>query len=148
MMAQLGARPGGQISFEQFKQAHMRQQSTGSVAAPASKPPATDPATERELRAAFDQFDLDRSGFISANELKGAMRNMGQVGAAMRSGVELKRDTPRDSCAMGVHHFSGLKRMEGRPGAHHSLLHTHTYPHSLSHTYLSYIHPSRPIGSL
>jgi Ca2+-binding EF-hand superfamily protein len=81
MMAAMGARPGSQISYEQFRQAHMKQQSTGSVAASASKPPAADPAVERELRVAFEQFDLDRSGFISAGELKGVMQQMGQVGA-------------------------------------------------------------------
>ncbi|KAG1666148.1 hypothetical protein FOA52_011559 [Chlamydomonas sp. UWO 241] len=79
MMQAIGVRPGEQISLQQFAAAYGKQQQ------------GRDAGLDKALRDAFSEFDTDRSGSISAAEVKALMARLGvsasdaDVAAMMRA---------------------------------------------------------------
>eukprot|EP00955_Chlamydomonas_euryale_P095489 364939-Chlamydomonas_euryale.AAC.12 len=81
---------GAQVSFDAFADMYTKQQqpqqpqttnqTSNALPKPRmSRPLNMDPATEAALRQTFNEFDADRSGSISASEIKRMLAKMGQA---------------------------------------------------------------------
>eukprot|EP00955_Chlamydomonas_euryale_P017144 183019-Chlamydomonas_euryale.AAC.1 len=67
---------GAQVSFDAFANAYAKQQQQLQAAATKRR---RDSAVEKALRNAFNKFDKDRSGTISASDVKPMLAKMGQA---------------------------------------------------------------------
>ncbi|KAG1660536.1 hypothetical protein FOA52_003887 [Chlamydomonas sp. UWO 241] len=76
---------GAEVTFDAFVDVYARQQQQQAGAAGKSRQqpsavqrPAIDPAQLASLRQAFDSFDADQSGSVSASEVRAMVAKMGQ----------------------------------------------------------------------